>query len=54
MDTLLFGIVIGMFLFFSGQRFFVWLVKTLKERKVNELKRMEEMLQEMIDKKKGK
>ena len=50
MNSLYFGILIGGFLYFGGQRFIVWLVATLRERKTKDLKNTEETLQKMIDK----
>ena len=50
MNNVYLGILIGLFLYFGGQRFFVWLVETLKERKVKDLRKTEEALQKMVDK----
>lgn len=50
MSSFYFGVFIGIFLCFAGQRFIAWLVKAIKERKTKELKRTEEVLQQMIDK----
>jgi len=50
MNSLIFGIVIGIFLYFAGSRFFVWTVRVYRERKADAIKNAEENVQIMIDK----
>jgi len=50
MNNLLFGIVIGNFTYFAGERFLKFLLKALKVRRENEAKKVEETMKMMIDK----
>jgi len=50
MNNIYFGIIIGLFLYFAGQRFFVVAVKAWNQRKEDEVKKKEENMRIMIDK----
>jgi len=50
MNNLLFGIVIGLFLYFAGSRFLIVAMGALKERKIKEAEKIEETMKMMIDK----
>ena len=50
MNSLYFGIVIGLFLYFAGERFIKVAIKALKERKENNEKRLIEIVNEVVNK----
>lgn len=50
MNSLIFGIVIGLFLYFSGERFIKVALRALKERKENNEKRLVEIVTEIVNK----
>jgi hypothetical protein len=49
MNNFYFGILIGVFLCFAGQRFIVWLVKTIKERRQQNKIRLVEIVNEIVN-----
>ena len=50
MNSLFFGIVIGLFLYFAGERFIKVALKALRERKENNEKRLVEIVTEIVNK----
>ena len=50
MNNLFLGIVIGNFTYFAGERFLKFTLKALRERRENETKKAEEIMEMMIDK----
>ena len=50
MNSLIFGIVIGLFLYFAGERFIKVAFRALKERKENNEKRLVEIVTEIVNK----
>ena len=52
MNNVYFGIVIGLFLYFAGERFIKVAIRALRERKENNDKRLVEIVKEIVNKKK--
>ena len=50
MNNVYFGVFIGIFLYFGGERFIKMLIKALKERKVNNDKRLVEIVNQIVNK----
>ena len=50
MNSLVFGIVIGIFLYFAGERFLRVLVKALKERRENNDQKLRRIVDEIVNK----
>ena len=50
MNSLFFGIVIGLFLYFAGERFIKVALKALRERKENNEKRLVEIVNKIVNK----
>lgn len=50
MNSLFFGIVIGLFLYFAGERFIKVALKAFRERKVNSRKELVEIVNEIVNK----
>jgi len=50
MNNLYTGIIIGLFLYFAGERFVKVAIKAWKQRKVDMLKNKEEEMEEIVEK----
>ena len=50
MNSLFFGIVIGLFLYFAGERFIKVALRALRERKENNEKRLVEIVNKIVNK----
>ena len=50
MNSVYFGIVIGLFLYFAGERFIKVAIRALKERRETNDKRLVEMVKEIVNK----
>jgi len=50
MNNFTFGIIIGLFLYFAGERFIKVAIRALKERKENNEKRLIEIVTEIVNK----
>ena len=50
MNSVYFGIVIGVFLCLAGQRFFKMATKALKERKIDNEQRLVKIVNEIVNK----
>ena len=50
MNSLIFGIIIGLFLYFAGERFIKVAIKAFKERKVANEKRLVEIVTKIMNK----
>ena len=49
MNSLYFGIVIGIFLGLAGERFLVFMIRTLKERSTKEYLNTKESIKQMVE-----